>query len=198
MVEQHATFHVGQDLERIQAQVGHADQLLHKLIQFVQEQFSGANQKNQTFQAAMVEGCQGIYTEMKTIEAAHNALNRATFSLVHKHNDVAASLNTTTQSVLAIQQVMGEMRNHIGQVESKGANMKKQASRTVNVFAQKITAIENACALTVQQLTAQLTEQCRIFNSTLERFRDQINNQENLVDSIKTQDKQWAEHHFTL
>jgi hypothetical protein len=86
----------------IQAQLGNADQLLHNLIQYVQEQFAGGNQNNRTFQTAMVEGCQGIYTEMKTIEAAHNALNRATFALVHKHNDVAESLNSTTQSVLTI------------------------------------------------------------------------------------------------
>jgi hypothetical protein len=41
----------------MQAQLGQADQLLHKLIQFVQDQFAGGNENNRNFQNAMAEGC---------------------------------------------------------------------------------------------------------------------------------------------
>jgi phage-related minor tail protein len=95
---------------------------------------------------------------MKTIEAGLNALNQSTVALAYKSHDVAEVLNTTNQSMLVIQQAVGELNNQIKQVENRGTTMKKHATRTVNMFAQKIRAIENACALTVQSLTAQLTE----------------------------------------
>jgi hypothetical protein len=56
-VQQHAIYHGEQELERMQAQLGQADDLLHKLIQFVQEQFAGGNEHNRNFQNAMAEGC---------------------------------------------------------------------------------------------------------------------------------------------
>jgi uncharacterized protein YicC (UPF0701 family) len=83
-------------------------------------------------------------------------------------------------------------------VEHKGATLKKHATRTVNAVAQRISAIENACSQTVQSLTARLTEQCRAFSDTLEGFSNQLNTQEILVESIKNQDQQWAQNHFTL
>ena len=52
-------------------------------------------------------------------------------------------------------------------VDQKGAALKRQASRAVNAIGQRITAIEKACAHTVNSLTAQLTEQCRKFHETL-------------------------------
>ena len=95
---------------------------------------------------------------MKTIEAGLNALNQSTVALAYKSHDVAEVLNTTNQSMLVIQQAVGELNNQIKQVENRGTAMKKHATRTVNMFAQKIRAIENACALPVKSLTAQLTE----------------------------------------
>jgi hypothetical protein len=52
-------------------------------------------------------------------------------------------------------------------VDSKGAALKRQALRAVNAIGHRITAIEKACASTVNNLTSQLTEQCRTFHDTL-------------------------------
>ena len=50
----------------------------------------------------MVEGCQRIYSEMKTIKAGLNTLNQSTIALAYKHSDVVESLNSTNQNVIAM------------------------------------------------------------------------------------------------
>ena len=52
---------------------------------------------------------------------------------------------------------LGELRGTISHVETKQATLKKYGQRTVQVVGEKIQAVERACALTVQSLTAQLT-----------------------------------------
>jgi CII-binding regulator of phage lambda lysogenization HflD len=70
-------------------------------------------------------------------------------------------------------------------LDTKGAALKRQASRAVNAIGQRITAIEKACAHTVTNLTAQLTEQCRTFHDTLQSFKEQICIVEAEMDAIK-------------
>jgi phage-related minor tail protein len=69
--------------------------------------------------------------------------------------------------VLSTSRGLGDLHGLIKLVDSKGAALKRQASRAVNAIGQRITAIEKACAQTVNSLTTQLTEQCRAFNDTL-------------------------------
>ena len=134
----------------------------------MQEYFEGGNTNNRNFQAAIVEGCQGMYTEMKTIEATVDALNHSTVALAHKSYDVANALNNTNKCVQAMELAVSDLRAHIKHVEGRHVTLKKQASRSVNVFAQGSTGIKNACAQTVHSLTTQLTKQCREFHDTLE------------------------------
>ena len=113
----------------------------------------------------MVEGCQNMYTEIKTIETGLNALNQSTVTLAHKHIDVTDSLNSTIQNVLAIQQVLGDLQTHITQVEGKATTLKRHAARTLQAFAKFFTAIENACALTAQSLTLPSNAECLTIRS---------------------------------
>lgn len=69
--------------------------------------------QNRTFQEGMREGCQHIFNEMKTIEAGLNALNLSTVSLAYKHGEVVESLNCTNQTVLAMQEIMGELQHQL-------------------------------------------------------------------------------------
>lgn len=54
-----------------------------------------------------------IFNEMKTIEAGLNALNQSTVSLAYKHGEVVESLNCTNQTVLAMQEIMGEFQHQL-------------------------------------------------------------------------------------
>jgi hypothetical protein len=69
--------------------------------------------------------------------------------------------------VLETSRGLGDLHGLIKLVDSKGTALKRQASRAVNAIGLRITAIEKACAQTVNSLTAQLTDQCRTFNDTL-------------------------------
>ena len=73
----------------------------------------------------MVEGCQRLYDELKTLEAGLNALNQSTVALAYKHSEVVEWLNATYQMVLAMQQIMGEQLHYIKQVDHKGGILKK-------------------------------------------------------------------------
>jgi phage host-nuclease inhibitor protein Gam len=83
-------------------------------------------------------------------------------------------------------------------VDHKGAALKRQASRAVNAIGHRITAIEKACAQTVHNLTAQLTDQCRKFNDTLQSFKDELCILQAETDAMKTCNETWALNHFTL
>jgi hypothetical protein len=61
----------------------------------VKDQQTGGHSENIAFQATIVEGCQGLYNEMKAIEGGLNALQQSTVQLAYKHQDVVVALNTT-------------------------------------------------------------------------------------------------------
>ena len=69
--------------------------------------------------------------------------------------------------MLANSRGLGDLHGMKKLVDQKGAALKRQASRAVNAIGQRITAIEKACAHTVNSLTTQLTDQCRKFHETL-------------------------------
>jgi hypothetical protein len=50
----------------------------------------------------------------------------------------------------------------------------------------------------VTTLTNQLTAQCKAINSTLNTYKNDIDTQKIMIDSIKSSDKEWANNHFKL
>jgi hypothetical protein len=61
----------------------------------VKDQQTGGYKENLAFQATIVGGCQGLYTEMKAIEGGLNALQQSTIALAYKHQDVVVALDAT-------------------------------------------------------------------------------------------------------
>ena len=61
----------------------------------MKDQQTGGHSKNLAFQATIVDGCQGLYKEMKAIEGGLNALQQSTIALAYKHQDVVGALDAT-------------------------------------------------------------------------------------------------------
>jgi septal ring factor EnvC (AmiA/AmiB activator) len=47
-------------------------------------------------------------------------------------------------------------------------------------------------------LTNQLTAQCKAINSTLNSYKNDIDSQNIMIDSLKSSDEEWAKNHFKL
>ena len=118
----------------------------------------------------MVEGCTELYSQIKALMEFYNELNQATRTLASKHHAVVDSVNLHGQHLHTLNRAVADVDRHVSFVEDKVAKMKKEAGKTIKGIAARITAIEEACAQTVNVLIQQLTAQCQIFQDTLNGF----------------------------
>jgi hypothetical protein len=72
--------------------------------------------------------------------------------LAQKNHGMAESLNANTINIQAIHGAMGKVEYQASHVETQVSNLSKNAVNAIKDITKKITAIEEACALTVTTL----------------------------------------------
>ena len=107
-------------------------------------------------------------------------------------------MNENSRYIKDAQGKQTAVERHVEHTDRLMEALQQQASLTIKGIAAKIAAIEDACGHTITTLTNQLTNQCKEFNSVLQRFADRIANHYVEIDALKSMGEEWAKNHFKL